>query len=100
MTSNVQVITRAVTRWAERHPKPDEPTLMSSIGTFSPRQLAHEVARRSQTGRFFVKMIMNSASEIPLPQLLRAFEGTPVTTGSGPADRPSRRRSPSTTSRK
>jgi hypothetical protein len=92
MVNDAKKIVRAVKLWADQHPEPDQPALMSGLGVFSPRQIAAEVTKkRSRVGRFFVDMIAHSASQLSLKEILQAFERAPSTSQSALAGRLSRK---------
>lgn len=58
---------RVFSAWAEEHPQRDEPVLLSADGRcYTPRQLAREVAERTEIGRIELDALRAIAIPAPL----------------------------------
>ena len=71
-------LTKAIVRWAERHPCPDEPVLSLAGGrSFTPSELAREVVERTAFGKKQLAVLRHFAqteNDIGAEGLIRMFE--------------------------
>ena len=73
--------------WAERHPRPDTPALIRAGGeVLTPRQLACEVAQRTERGRKHLAIFRHFAAvepDIGEEGFIAMFEATDEERGAG-----------------
>jgi hypothetical protein len=67
-------VVEVVERWASQHADPDKPTLLTSLGLFTPHQIVREIHQESPAGKLFLKVIESGASHSSLEEVLRRFE--------------------------
>jgi len=75
-------ITEAIRLWAERHPDPDAPVLSTADGrTFTPKDLAREVAERTEFGKKQLEVLRHFAEvekDVGYEGLVKMFESVAV----------------------
>ena len=76
-----QKILLAIARWASRHPRPDEPMVLTGAGKLSPRQIAREIKEQTGTGVLLLRVVEHCAKRQSLKAVLEAFNSpTPEVT--------------------
>jgi hypothetical protein len=67
----------ALELWVDSHPDPDDAALSeASSGTYSPRQILHEVQLDSEFGRFIVRLVEHGGSRVGgIDAVLEQFSG-------------------------
>lgn len=79
--SREQKILSELERWASRHPYRDEPMLVFGSGSYSPRQMVHEIRVRSKPGLELLELLEEAAGRYSLGDVLDSFSREFVTTG-------------------
>ncbi len=74
LMSRDEQILEALSRWAAKHPRPDEPTIVTGSERFSPRQLVSEVRDRTRAGKLMLRVVEHSAEQKGLEEVIAAFD--------------------------
>jgi hypothetical protein len=70
-----RALVEALTRWADRHPEPDQPVFGYADSEFvSPRELVTAVKTESDLGKRFVDDVRLLLTRVPFSTYLRAVE--------------------------
>jgi len=78
MSRNEQILD-AIRRWAARHPKPDEPTLSTGSGQYSPNQIVTEIHGQTRAGMMFLALVEHSAKVHGIEEVLDSFDQASLT---------------------
>jgi hypothetical protein len=71
----VSLVVSALDRWANKHPRPDDPVFGYAGTRFvSPRELVVEVRQRSEIGRQYIADVETLTARVPLSTYLATIE--------------------------